>query len=134
MRYQSTVTINKNFAGFQNAIMEDAAAAAYMVAEEVMTDSKMNYVPVVNGFLRMSGQVGKPKIEQNRITIQLGYGGPTTVGVNVTYALKVHEAPDHHGQQKNKYLVKPLYAAVPRMPKFISIFMAERLRARGSFI
>jgi hypothetical protein len=134
MRYQSTVTINKNFAGFQNAIMEDAAAAAYMVAEEVMTDSKMNYVPVVNGFLRMSGQVGKPKIEQHRITIQLGYGGPTTVGVNVTYALKVHEAPDHHGQQKNKYLVKPLYAAVPRMPKFISIFMAERLRARGSFI
>jgi len=134
MRYKSTVTIDKNFDGFQNAIMEDAAAAAYMVAEEVMTDSKMNYVPVVNGFLRMSGQVSKPKIEQHRITVQLGYGGPTTVGVNVTYALKVHEAPDHHGQQKNKYLVKPLYAAVPRMPKFISIFMAERLRARGSFI
>jgi len=134
MRYRSEVVINKNFVGFEKAIMEDAAAAVYQAAEEIMTDSKMNYVPVVKGYLRMSGMVKQPKIEQNRIMVELGYGGPTTIGYNVTYALKVHEAPDHHGQQKNKYLVKPLYAAAPKLPKYISIFMAERLRARGSFI
>ena len=127
---RTTVVVDQNFAGLEHAILHDAAAAITMIAEEVMLDSKLNYVPVVNGYLRMSGTVGKPQITGNRVQITMGYGGPTAIGKNVTYALKVHEAPDHIGQGKNKYLTKPLYAIVPRIGHFMATFMGHRLQSR----
>lgn len=130
MRGRSVVRVEQDFAGIEQTIMHAAASAITMIAEEVMTDSKMNYVPVVNGYLRMSGTVGKPEIRGTKVKIELGYGGPTAIGKNVTYALKVHEAPDHHGQGKNKYLTRPLYAIVPQIPHFMASFIGHRLRTR----
>ena len=128
---RTVVRIRSDFKGLEQALVTDAADAITMVAEEVMTDSKLNYVPVRLGFLRMSGFVRPTQIVGTRATVTLGYGGPTAIGKNVTYALKVHEAPPTYGQGKNKYLTRPLYSIVPSLPQFIATFMAAKLQARA---
>lgn len=131
MKYRTTVAIQNNIPNLMGAVLSDTADAVTMIAEEVMTDSKLNYVPVVDGYLRLSGKVHRAKIVADQVTVVLGYGGSTSVGKNVTYALKVHEYPPHVGQGKNKYLTKPLYAAAPNMPKFLGQFLAAKLQQRG---
>jgi len=129
--YRTTVAIKNDIPNLIGAVLSDTADAVTMVAEEIMTDSKLNYVPVVNGYLRLSGKVQKARVVGDRVVVKLGYGGSTSVGVNVTYALKVHEYPPHVGQGKNKYLTKPLYAAAPNIPKFLGQFIAAKLSIRG---
>lgn len=127
MRAYTTVAIQDRFGGLEGEILQAAADSVTMIAEEIMTDSKKNYVPVDTGALRMSGTVKRAKIIGTKIEVRMGYGGPTAIGRNVTYALKVHENPDHVGQGKNKYLTKPLYAAVPYIPSFMATFIRQKL-------
>ena len=54
---------------------EIAAAALKQEAENIMADSKDNYVPVESGVLRSSAYVGDPQITQASIEVEMGYGG-----------------------------------------------------------
>ena len=60
----------------------------FQLGERIMADSKKNYVPVVTGALRGSGFVNLPENVGGRVTVTLGYGGPSA-----NYALAVHENP-----------------------------------------
>lgn len=121
---QSKIKSNK-FRYVQGAIVTDLADALYFEAELIMTDSKMNYVPVDSGMLRNSGTVKKPTITRNSVEVVLGYGGPSA-----DYAVIVHEAPPNWGQGKNKYLSKPLNKAERGMISRVADAMRRRVRAR----
>lgn len=121
------VKSKNNFTQVQNASIQDVANALYLVAEEIMTDAKMNYVPVVTGDLRRSGFVQKPTITPNRgVEVVLGFGGSAA-----PYALKVHEMPASWGQGKNKYLSKPINAAAPKIASRMAFFIRKGVFGRG---
>lgn len=120
----SKIKSNK-FRYVQGAIVTDLADALYLEAELIMTDSKMNYVPVDSGMLRNSGTVRKPTITKNAVEVVLGYGGPSA-----DYAVIVHEAPPNWGQGKNKYLAKPLNNAERGLITRVADAMRRRVRAR----
>lgn len=100
MKVSVKTKVTNNFTQVRNATTTDLANALYMFAEEVMTTSKMIYVPVKSGALRRSGFVNKPVKTPTRITVEIGFNTP--------YALRVHEYPKSYGQGKNKYLSQPL--------------------------
>lgn len=77
--------------------MSDALSRiVYDVANEVMLESKLNYVPVLTGRLRSSGLVSIPKYyRKNEIMTELSY--------NTAYAFRQHV--EH--RSKSKYLEKP---------------------------
>ena len=117
----------------QGAVISDVTQALRMVAEEVMTESRRNYVPVGDtGHLKRSAQVHEPVVTADVISIELGYGDASS-----EYAAAVHEAPDTKsdgtmwGQGKNKYLTKPLYAMAPAMPQKMAAYVKEALTRRG---
>lgn len=59
--------------------------------EEVLADSKQNYVPVKHGVLRNSGHVkneSKKSTKLNQVSIKITFGG-----VARAYAISVHETP-----------------------------------------
>ena len=116
----------ENFRGAANATVNDLSAALYMVAEEIMTESKRDYVPVRTGVLRNSGFVNRPMVAAGRVTVTLGYGGAAR-----SYALRVHEAPVTWGQGKNKYLSKPVNAKAAQIPARLGTFIQRRLKSRG---
>lgn len=116
----------ENFRGAANATVGDLQAALYMVAEEIMTDAKQNYVPVDTGVLRDSGFVNRSTVTAGRVLVTLGFGGAAR-----SYALLVHERPDTIGQGKNKYLSKPVNAKAPAIPRRLGQFIQYRLARRG---
>ncbi len=121
-----TKTIKSNgFKQISGAIVEDCAAALYLQAEQIMTDSKQNYVPVVTGALKGSGTVLKPVVVGNIITVVLGYGGAAD-----KYAVIVHEYPASYGQHKNKYLQKPLNKAAKSLPTQLAKSIRMRVAHR----
>lgn len=91
-----------------NEIRQALSAELYKIANEVMTESKRDYVPVRTGALRSTGTVLPPEVENNQLVVRLGYGG-----VAAPYALAVHETDKNyrHGKQW-KYLETPLMAKV----------------------
>ena len=107
-------------------------------AEEIMADSKRNYVPVDLGTLRASGRVHPPQVGLGgSIEVEMSYGGAASA-----YALAVHEHPSDHdppswaggarighsitsskrGKRAGhkagpKYLEKPLHAAAKNLAR-----------------
>ena len=57
-------------------------------AENIMSISKEQYVPVETGTLKSSGFVQPPDTTGNNVSVYLGYGGAAA-----PYALAVHENP-----------------------------------------
>lgn len=96
--------------------------------EDVMGDSKENYVPVMDGALRNSGHVSEPERIPDGVRVEIGFGGPAA-----SYALAVHENPragktggvSPSGQKYRKwakvgqwkYLETPLKKATPQIEK-----------------
>lgn len=116
MKINVNIKKQQNFVPVVNSTIYDLSNALGMVAEEIMTDAKVNYVPVgINtpapGTLRRSGFVGIPVVTKQRVTVAIGFNTP--------YARKVHEAPPSWGQGKNKYLSKPINSAVPTLARRI---------------
>ena len=103
-----------------------SAQSLYQSAEEVMAESKEQYVPVDVGALRSTGKVLRKK-EGNDEIIILSYGGPVKGSYrnkrgelveNVHYAVHVHEdLQAHHPVGEAKYLEKPLMEAIPQIQK-----------------
>lgn len=117
---------SNKFRYVKGAVISDLADALYLEAELIMTDSKMNYVPVDSGMLRNSGTVLKPVVDSNGVTVVLGYGGPSA-----DYAVVVHEYPPSYGQGKNKYLSKPLNKAERGLLNRVSEHMRKRVARRS---
>jgi len=86
-------------------------AALYEEGSMIMDDSKSNYVPVLSGALRLTGHVSEPFMGRNGPEVSLSYEDAGTAAA--AYAQEVHEAPPNWGQGKNKYLEKPVNAALP---------------------
>lgn len=59
----------------------------YLEMEQVMTEAK-RITPVDRGYLRASGHVRLPKVRAKRVSIVMGFGGPSA-----PYAFIVHETP-----------------------------------------
>jgi hypothetical protein len=64
------------------------AQSLFESAENIMTISKDQYVPVETGTLKASGFVRPPETRRSTVTVTLGYGGAAQ-----GYALAVHENP-----------------------------------------
>jgi hypothetical protein len=55
-------------------IAHDLAAGMFVLAEQVLTESK-DLVPVDVGTLKASGYVEAPRVTPDRVTVRIGYGG-----------------------------------------------------------
>lgn len=83
------------------------------VAEEIMTDSKENYVPVDTGTLRDSGHVEEPEISEKVVAVTLGFGGQ-----GISYAVTQHEDLGHvHTIGQAKYLEIPFRMRIRMLGK-----------------
>jgi hypothetical protein len=105
-------------------VPKKVASALYVEAELVMTRSKDEFVPVDHGTLKNNGHVGRPVIDSDGISVELGFGGPAA-----EYALAVHEHPSEYDPptwqgkaivfqpdgRGPKYLEKPMMEAVNGM-------------------
>lgn len=124
-----------DFKAAEGMVMSDLSQALRMVAEDILTVSKSEYVPVDTGALKGSGTTTQPKISPDGITIEVGYGGAAA-----PYALRVHEAPDTiqsgprkgevWGQGRNKYLTKPLYAMASDLPRRLGDYATAAMNRR----
>ncbi len=104
----------------KGALNGDIAMGLYMIAEQIMTDSKNNYVPVDTGDLWRSGTVMPPEITTTgTISIRLGYGEE--------YAKIVHDRPPGIGQGKVKYLEKPFLAAMPGAEQLLNQIVSKAI-------
>jgi len=63
-------------------------AALFKTANDIMKDSKENFVPVDTTNLQASGHTELPERKGNKVTVTIGYGGAAA-----PYALAVHENP-----------------------------------------
>ena len=124
MKATFKITAKNKYAAVANATLDDMKTGLTMVAEEIMTDSKQNYVPVITGTLRASGFVQEPVVFNKTVTVTLGFGGAASA-----YAAAVHEAPNNWGQGKNKYLSKPMNAAVPTLAARLARHIAAKQSA-----
>lgn len=81
---------NRGLDALEKELVKELARTLYLGTEQIMADSKANYVPVDMGTLRSSGYVSKPALDGmgTRIVLTAGYGGPAA-----PYALAVHENP-----------------------------------------
>jgi hypothetical protein len=86
----------------------EVGKALYKEGEQIMRQSKQDFVPVKSGALRSSGHVQFP---QPGPVVVLGFGGPA-----VPYAIVQHEGEFQHTVGQRKYLEIPVQAAAPGMP------------------
>jgi hypothetical protein len=101
---------------YKSKMLKAVPMVVNAIAEDIMGDSKENFVPVCSGVLRSSGHVQRIRIGKNRVTVRMGYGGSAA-----SYALAVHERmqPINRCSQVGgaKYLSLPFDKAKPGMPK-----------------
>ncbi len=98
--------------------------AMHNIAEDVMSDSKVNYVPVKDNALRSSGKVGDVRRVGDDVIVELGFGGAAE-----KYAWVQHENLDYaHKVGSAKYLEIPLMAAVNDMAARIGQQLGDAFR------
>lgn len=91
MDIQFTITgddLGVNLAEYLDEVMVAAEGAVIEIGNEVMTDSKENYVPIDSGNLLRSGFVDDPVRTPDSVELVMGFGGAAA-----DYALAVHEHP-----------------------------------------
>ena len=121
-------------------------AALYQVGEEVMADSKENYVPVDTGALSSTGTAHKPERDGDESFVVLGYGGPAAGFLGddgaereVGYALIQHEdlslnhfRPEHKGEGNRpgqaKYLSTPLRKRAGDVPDVVASHLRRAIK------
>lgn len=98
--------LKKKIRQLPHVALKAAAASMYRTAEEIMADSKDNYVPIDTGNLKSTGHVSLVKESDSEVSVQLKYGGPAA-----QYAIPVHEINKNYRNGKQwKYLETPLKA------------------------
>lgn len=113
-----------NLERIEGQTIDNTTKAMVYEMEQVMADSKENYVPVRTGTLRSSGFVAKPRFDGSRVVVEAGYGGAAQL-----YAILVHERPMRKGARwsptasgapgQRKYLQTPFLKRAPKMPENI---------------
>lgn len=95
-----------------------------MTSERIITASKQSYVPVDLGALRASGFVAPPIQEGSRISVEMGFGGPSA-----PYAVVQHEDLTlRHTVGQAKYLEIPFRAIVQGMPAVMAMRARDAIR------
>ena len=118
VKFANARDVKAQFEALGDAGIKAVAKAIYKSANQIMTDSKKNYVPVRTGVLRSSGTVTHPKRSGASVTVELGYGGAASA-----YALAQHERLDYrHKKGQAKYLELP---AIRHRPEIASNVMHE---------
>ena len=118
-----TKRVISNLEAASRTIAGEAERSLFREAHDIMSDSKTNYVPVMDGVLRSTGQVHDPKVTKGAISVMLSYGGSIA-----PYAIAVHENPSEHdppswkgvevdfkSPKGPKYLEQPMRNAVLNM-------------------
>ena len=109
------------------AVPATVLGTLYQQANQIMTASKRDYVPVDTGALRASGFVEEPVPTPRGGMVTLGFGG-----ASAPYALLVHEdLTVRHTVGQAKYLEIPFRAAVQGMRAVLA--MRARDAVRQSF-
>ena len=110
----------------------------YLEGEGIITQAKQ-LAPVDTGTLRSSGYVAPPVSTPDKVSVELGFGGPTAKrnpksGALVdSYAIYVHEDLEaHHTVGMAKFLEIPFNHAKAGMTKRIAAGMKTDLRNGGS--
>ncbi len=88
VRLQGSETLLRKLRLLKDMAVPVVASSLYLSASDIMYVSKSVYCPVDTGTLRNSGRVNLPVIQDTKVEVSLGYGGPAA-----PYALAVHENP-----------------------------------------
>lgn len=106
----------------------EAAKAAgrglYGEAQEAF-DASQDMVPVDTAALIGSGMISEPMWEGDKMTVELGYGGPAA-----PYAIYVHEdlEANHMPGKEAKYLEKPVVQQTQGMDRRLASYIENELR------
>ena len=100
-----------------DAISKKAASELFVEAEEILTRSRAEFVPVDQGILRADSGVTQPEQDGDSLKLTIWYGaGPAR-----DYAVVQHEQMDFkHGVGGPKYLERPLLEAISGMGQRIA--------------
>jgi len=103
-------------------VLRALAAEVYREGTNIIAASQP-LVPVATGTLRGTAYVTIPDIQGNKVTVHIGYGGPSA-----PYALYVHEnMMAHHPVGQAKYLEQPFNEALPGMPDRLKSGVVRRV-------
>jgi hypothetical protein len=113
--------------------MTTMAGSLEDVGEDILLDSKQNYVPVDAHTLEGSGHVKPARVAGTRATVEIGFGGNASA-----YALAIHEHPSQHSPPSWKngvkftvggpqFLRRPVLAAEPTFRRDVGRAIARRL-------
>lgn len=97
MGTDSSETIKKNLIYYTDSQKKSLTSALRSIAEEMLQDSKSNYVPFDSTsqeeHLRDTGKVLEPEVSPDSVSVKVQYGGtPHTA----PYAISVHETPSRY--------------------------------------
>ena len=96
-------------------IEQGSRQAVLRTAEEIMADSKENYVPIDTGNLKSTGTVQVTADRPQLFEATLSYGGPSAA-----YAIFVHEnLQAKHAIGQALYLTTPARKVAPNIPQRI---------------
>lgn len=131
IHFENIGALTAAMASLQENIAFGGKKAIYQEAEREMTISK-THVPVDLGNLRSTGHVEQPTVTAEGIEVLLGYGGPAAGGVDVGYALVVHEDLElHHKVGEPKYLESPMRDELGsgRAEEFVGAIIAQAIES-----
>ena len=95
----------------------------YQKAEEIMTRSKAEFVPVDTGVLRASGRVDVPRKVGGKVRVKMGYGGAAQA-----YAWIQHQNTQYeHKVGGPFYLITPTRLEAPKIPSDLARFIRTQL-------
>lgn len=115
VQFANAEQVRKTFEQLGKDGVAAVAKGLYRAGNEIMTDSKRNYVPVDTGVLRSTGGVTTPTHQAGRVMVQLYYGGNAA-----PYAVKQHETLHYrHRVGQAKYLERPALARANQIGRHI---------------
>lgn len=89
--------------------IEKAVHAAAQAEARIILPKTQEQVPVDIGSLKSTGRIEEPPNEAGEVTVAIAYGGMADNGVDVDYALQVHEDLEaRHPHGKAKYVEDPI--------------------------
>lgn len=129
--FENLPALTAALSSLSSKIQSGGKVALYQEAERMMTISKQ-HVPVDKGNLRSTGHVEPPYATPEGVEVELGYGGPAAGGLDVGYALVVHEDLDlSHKTGQAKFLESPMREEIAsgRSGEFVGKILDEFLQS-----
>lgn len=131
IHFENIEALTSAMASLSEHVQSGGKRAIYQEAEREMKISK-THVPVDKGNLRATGHVEEPMVTPEGIEVILGYGGPAAGGIDVGYALVVHEDLElHHKVGEPKYLESPMRDELGsgRASEFVGAIIAQAIES-----